>query len=154
MTVTSRPIRIFTNFMTLIPSFTFTELRVVSMKHKPAGNAYSSGHLVPFLFGTCLCYNFWGQFFLTCRVFSRRFTLNIPRYCLDYALDWFESWSETTIHVKCTCNNTDTLITSFLQLNQTTLKTLLKLTIVRTGKATQLCSLRKWQFARPSRGYA
>ena len=33
VTVTSQPIRLFTNFMTLIPSLTFTELRVVSMEH-------------------------------------------------------------------------------------------------------------------------
>ena len=32
-TVTSRPIRLSTNFMTLIPSLNFTELRVVSMEH-------------------------------------------------------------------------------------------------------------------------
>ena len=31
--VTSQPIRLVTNFMTLIPSFTCTELRVVSMEH-------------------------------------------------------------------------------------------------------------------------
>ena len=32
-TVTSKPIRLFTNFITLIPSITVTELRVVSMGH-------------------------------------------------------------------------------------------------------------------------
>ena len=32
-TVTSQPIRLSTNFMTLIPTLTFTELRVVSMEH-------------------------------------------------------------------------------------------------------------------------
>ena len=33
ITVTSHLIKISTNFMTLIPSLTFTELRVVSMEH-------------------------------------------------------------------------------------------------------------------------
>ena len=52
VTVTSKPIRLSTNFMTLIPGLTFTELRVVFMEHlqrggMPAGNAYPLGHLVP-----------------------------------------------------------------------------------------------------------
>ena len=42
----------FHNFMTLIQSLTFTELRVVSMEHlqwcgMSAGNAHPSGHLAP-----------------------------------------------------------------------------------------------------------
>ena len=48
--VTPQPIRLSTNFMTLIPCFAFTELRVVSICNgcgMPAGNAYPSGHLVP-----------------------------------------------------------------------------------------------------------
>ena len=52
----------------------------------PAGNAYPSGHLVPSpLLGTCLCSNCWDQFPRTCRVFSRLFTLEIPRYFLEFA---------------------------------------------------------------------
>ena len=55
VTVTSQPIRLFTNFMTLIPSLTFTVLRVVPWSicngcGMPAGNTYPSGHLVPSLF--------------------------------------------------------------------------------------------------------
>ena len=35
----------------------------------PKGNAYPSGHLVPYLFlGTCLCSNCWGQIPRTCQV--------------------------------------------------------------------------------------
>ena len=50
--VTSEPIRLSTNFVTLIPSLTFTELRVVLWSicngcGMPAGYACPSGHLVP-----------------------------------------------------------------------------------------------------------
>ena len=51
VTVTSQPIRLSTSFMTLIPSLTFVELRVVSNPNiyngcgMPTGNAYPSGHL-------------------------------------------------------------------------------------------------------------
>ena len=37
------------------------------------------------LFGTYLCSNCWCQFSRTCRVFSRLFTYNTPRYFLDFA---------------------------------------------------------------------
>ena len=39
------------------------------------------------LFGTCLCSNCWDQVYIsrTCRVFTRLFTLNSPRYFLDFA---------------------------------------------------------------------
>ena len=47
-------------------------------------HVYPSGHRVPSLFGTCLCSNCCDQFSRTC-VFSRFFTLNIPRYFLDFA---------------------------------------------------------------------
>ena len=51
-TVTSQPIRLFTNFMTLIPSLTFTDYEwfpwsICNGFGMPAGNAYPSGHLVP-----------------------------------------------------------------------------------------------------------
>ena len=51
-TVTSRPIRLSTNFMTLIPSLTFTDYKwfpwsICNGCGMPAGNAYPSGHLVP-----------------------------------------------------------------------------------------------------------
>ena len=50
--MTSQPIRLSTNFMTLIPTLNFTELWVVSMEHlqrawHASRNAYPSGHLVP-----------------------------------------------------------------------------------------------------------
>ena len=55
----------------------------------PAGDAYSYTWVLPF-FGTCLCCNCWDKFFRTCRVFSQLFTLNIPRYYLDYFIKVWE----------------------------------------------------------------
>ena len=51
-TVTSQPIRLSTNFLTLIPSLTFTDYEWFPWSScngcgMPAGNAYPSGHLVP-----------------------------------------------------------------------------------------------------------
>ena len=51
-TVTSQPIRLFTNFMTLIPSLTFTDYEwfqwgICHGCGMPSGSAYPSGHLVP-----------------------------------------------------------------------------------------------------------
>ena len=51
-TVTSQPIRLSTNFMTFIPSLTFTDYEwfpwsICNGFGMPAGNAYPSGHLVP-----------------------------------------------------------------------------------------------------------
>ena len=51
-TVTSQPIRLSTNFMTFIPSLTFTDYEwfpwsICNGCGMPAGNAYPSGHLVP-----------------------------------------------------------------------------------------------------------
>ena len=53
--MTSQPIRLSTNFMTLIPSLTFTDYEwfpwsICNGCGMPAGNAYPSGHLVPSLF--------------------------------------------------------------------------------------------------------
>ena len=50
--MTSQPIRLSTNFMTLIPSLTFTDYEcfpwsICNGCGMPAGNAYPSGHLVP-----------------------------------------------------------------------------------------------------------
>ena len=50
--MTSQPIRLSTNFMTLIPSLTFTDYEwfpwsICNGCGMPAGNAYHSGHLVP-----------------------------------------------------------------------------------------------------------
>ena len=71
-----------TNFMTLIPSLTFTELWVVSMEHLQRVWLASRERL-PFrtpcsvpLFGTCLCSNCWDQIPPVCHVSTRLFTLN------------------------------------------------------------------------------
>ena len=50
--MTSQPIRLSANFMTLIPSLTFTDYEwfpwsICNGCGMPAGNAYPSGHLVP-----------------------------------------------------------------------------------------------------------
>ena len=90
-TVTSQLIRLSTNFMTLIPSLTFTDLWVVSMEHLQRV-LHASRERLPFRtpgsvahFGTCLCFNCWDQMSRACRVFTRFFTLNTPRYFLDFA---------------------------------------------------------------------
>ena len=81
-TGTSQPIRLSTNFMTLIPSLTFTEFWVVSMEYLQRV-WHASWEPLPFrtlgsvpLFGTCLCYSCWDQIYWTCCVFTRLFTLN------------------------------------------------------------------------------
>ena len=50
--VTSQPIRLSANFMTLIPSLTFTELRVVSMERLQRGVASRQGTVQRFAFRT------------------------------------------------------------------------------------------------------
>ena len=89
--MTSQPIRLSTNFMTFIPSLTFTELWVVSMEHLQRVWLASRERL-PFrtpgsvpLFGTCLCSNCWDQIPRTCHVSTRPFALNTPWYFLDFA---------------------------------------------------------------------
>ena len=47
---------------------------------------YRSWHLFPSHFGTYLCCYCSDQFSRTCRVFSRLFTFNIPRYFADCPL--------------------------------------------------------------------
>ena len=91
-TVTSLPIRLSTNFMTFIPSLTFTELWVVSMEHLQRVWLASRERL-PFRtpgsvphFGTCWCSNCWDQIPRACHVFTRLFTSNTPWYFLDFAL--------------------------------------------------------------------
>ena len=85
-TVTSQPIRLFPNIMTLIPSLTFTELHVwvISMEHFQR-LWHASRERFPFrtpgsvpLFGTCLCSNYWDQIPRACRVFTRLFALDVP----------------------------------------------------------------------------
>ena len=80
VTVTSKPIRLSTNSMTLIQGLTFTELRLFSMEHLQRVWLASRERL-PFRtpssvpLGTCVCSNCWDQFYRTCRIFSRLFTL-------------------------------------------------------------------------------
>ena len=50
------------------------------------------GYTPPPFLGTCLCSNHLDRFSPTCRVFSRLFTFNTPRYFLDFA-----SFSETQL---------------------------------------------------------
>ena len=91
VTVTFQPIRLSVNFMTLITSLTFVELRVVSMKHLQRVWHASRERLSlqtpgsnPF-FRTCWFSVCWDQFSRPCRVFSQLFTLNTPRYFLDFS---------------------------------------------------------------------
>ena len=85
ITMTSQLVRLFTNFITLISSLLFALLRVVSIEHLqrcdiPAGNAYPSVHLVPSLFGTCLCSNCKNISPELAVSFSWLFTLNIGTF--------------------------------------------------------------------------
>ena len=82
----SQPIRLSTNFMTLILSLTFTELEAVSLEHLQrmwnASRKCQPLHpLVPS--------PYWDLrmllFSRTCRVFSRFINLNTPRYFFDFA---------------------------------------------------------------------
>ena len=73
--MTFQPIRFSTNFMTLIPSLTFTELRVVFMEHlqrmwhasRESLPLQTSGY-VPLFFwgggggGGCMCFDCWDHF--------------------------------------------------------------------------------------------
>ena len=83
-----------------LPNYEWLPWSICNACGMPAGNAYFSGNLVtsPF-FGTCFCANSWDQFFRTCRVFSRLFTLKTPRYFLDFAFNTFDEWS---FNVWCT----------------------------------------------------
>ena len=88
VTMTSQPIRLSTNFMTLMPSLTFTDLRMVSMKYLQR-MWHASRERLPFwtpcsappFLGTCLLSNGCDH----CRVVSRHLTLNTLRYFLEFA---------------------------------------------------------------------
>ena len=86
--MTSQPIRLSTNFITLIPSLTFTVYKwfpwsICNGCGMSAGNAYPSEHLVSSLImGLANC---WERFSRTCRVFSQLLTLNFPRYFPAFA---------------------------------------------------------------------
>ena len=90
-TVTSLPIRLSTNFMTFIPSLTFTELWVVSMEHMQRVWLASRERLpfrtpgsVPHL-GLANVPIVETEIPRTCLVFTRLFTSNTPWYFLDFA---------------------------------------------------------------------
>ena len=84
--MTYQPIRLLTNFVTLIPSLSPTKLRVVSIEHlQRVWHASRERLFLLYSFGNCVCSNFSDQFSRTCRVFSRLFILNIPWYFLDFA---------------------------------------------------------------------
>ena len=50
------------------------------------------GSVPPPPFGTCLCSNCWDQISRLFHFFTRLFTLNTPRYFLDFALLDISSW--------------------------------------------------------------
>ena len=111
-------IRLSINFMTFIPSLTLTELRVVSIERLQRV-WHDSRERLPFrtpgsvpLFWTFLCSNSWDLFSRTCRVFLDFFTLDTPRYCLDFAckiLYHLYSWlHDRSSSVSTECTNDDT----------------------------------------------
>ena len=84
-------------FMTLIPDLTFTDLLVISVEHLKRVWLTSRERL-PLLdtwfcppFGDLLLFQLLRPVLAKCRIFSRLFTLNTPRYFLDFAQyeDWF-----------------------------------------------------------------
>ena len=90
-TVTSHLIRLSTNFTTLIPSLTFTEISVVSMEHLQRMRACQQGMLI--LPDTWFRSPFWDLLVLQLlrpdSSISRLFTLNTPWFCLvKYAYCW------------------------------------------------------------------
>ena len=95
--------RLSTNFMTLIPTLTFTELRVVSMEHLQRV-WHASGERLPYRtpgsvphFGTCLCSNGWDQIPRICHVFTRLFNSNTPWYFLDFV--WYRWRTQRPLQV-------------------------------------------------------
>ena len=109
-TVTSIPIRLYTNFMTLIPSLTFDQFQVVSMEHLQR-MWHAIRERLPLCtpgsvpFRNCLWSNVWDQFLRTCRVFFQLITLD-TQYCF-YG---FRKYNHVTsyilqriLHVYLTC---------------------------------------------------
>ena len=64
----------------LSPNYGWFQWNICNGCGMQVGNAYLSGRHVPSFFGTCLCSNCWDQFSQTCRVISRLFIFNTPRY--------------------------------------------------------------------------
>ena len=83
-------IRLSTDFMTFIPSWTFTDYEwfpwnICNGCGMPAGNAYPSGHLVPSPIVGLACAPIVETRFLELAMSSRLFTSNTPWYFLDFA---------------------------------------------------------------------
>ena len=88
-TATFQPISLATNFVTFIPSLTFTELWVVSRENLQRV-WHASRERLPFrtpgsfpFFGTCLCSNCWDQISRTClySTFHLEYSLILSRFC-------------------------------------------------------------------------
>ena len=113
-TVTSQPIRLSTNSLTLIQKLTFIELWVVSMEHFQWVWLASRERLlfwtpgsVP-IFGTYSCSKCWDQIRRICHVFARLFTYKTTWYFLDFALSsksshYIMAWVDTTVWYIVTC---------------------------------------------------
>ena len=79
VTVTFQLIRLSTNFMTLIPSLTFTELRIVSMENLQTDMACQEGTLT--LPDTLHMPNSWDQFWLFSTSYLEYLSV-LSRFCL------------------------------------------------------------------------
>ena len=121
-TVTTQPIRLSINFMTLIPNLTFTELWVVSMEHSQR-EWHASRDCLPFrtpgsvpYFGTYLRSNCWDKIPRTCHVLTRLFCwiplgtfsilnllvniANIARSSVNLCIIYFHGDEYTSLRVK------------------------------------------------------
>ena len=105
-TVTSQPIRLSTNFMTLIPSLNFTDYewfpwRICNGCGMPAGNAYPSGHLVPSPFWDLLMLQLLrpNSANLPClySTFHLEYPLVLSRFCM---VPTFVKYCDITVHAK------------------------------------------------------
>ena len=94
--MTSQPIRLSTNFMTLIPSLTFIDYEwfpwsICNGCGMPAGNAYPSGHLVPSPFWDLLMLQLLrpNSSNLPClySTFHLEYPLVLSRFCFDTVFD-------------------------------------------------------------------
>ena len=114
-TVTSQPIRLSTNFMTLIPSLTFTDYEwfpwsICNGCGMSAGNAYPSGHLVPSpIVGLACSPIVETRFFELAKSlldFLPRIPLGTSRFCLNTYhtnCDDVTRWRQTAFVGVCLC---------------------------------------------------
>ena len=91
-----QPIRLSTNFMTLIPSLAFTDYEwfpwnICNGCGMPAGNAYPSGHLVPSHIVGLACAPFVETRFLELAISLLDFSPRIPLASFSILLDKFHS---------------------------------------------------------------